>query len=74
MIRFRANPDATAYLSSVELSAREKFLKERLQDDIDDNDYDEFIAAKRFSPKPPMPIVGFSTGSSSSSSSSSMVW
>lgn len=75
LLKISSDPDAVTYLLTIELSKREKFLKERLEDDIDDNDYDEFIDTKRFTPKPPVPVSGFSAGTSSSSTSfSSTVW
>jgi hypothetical protein len=59
-------PDASKYEKTIGLSKRELFLKERLEDDIDDNDYDEFIDTKRFAPKPPKPVGSFSTCTSTS--------
>jgi len=74
-MKFGANPEAVGYRSTIDLSKREKFLKERLEDDIEDNDYDEFVDTKRYAPKPIIPIGGFSTSTTSSSStSSSIIW
>lgn len=72
VIKFSSNPEAVTYLSTIELSKREKFLKERLEDD---NDYDEFVDTKRYAPIPPKPIGVYSASTTSSSSSSSgLIW
>lgn len=44
------------YHQSLNLSKREKFLKQRLEDNIIDNDYEEFVDTKRFTPKPTKPL------------------
>ncbi|MEI6681652.1 MAG: hypothetical protein WCO44_03440 [Bacteroidota bacterium] len=63
--RFSELPDSSKYTSKVELSRKELFLRERLEDDIDDNDYDEFTH-----PKHSFPV----TTSSSVSTTSTTVW
>ncbi|MCF8267073.1 MAG: hypothetical protein K9I69_03235 [Ignavibacteriales bacterium] len=73
-INFSLDPDSTVYLSKVELSKREKFLKERLEDDIDDNDYDEFIDSKRYTPPKPVGSGVSKPGSSASSPTTTTIW
>ena len=65
-------PDVHAYLSSVKLGRREQKIREKLEDGIDDDDYDEFINTKR-SLAPKVPLVGTGTGVTSSKSAS-VVW
>ena len=40
-------PDSALYHSKVDLSKRDQFLKDKLEDDDDGNDYDEYIESKR---------------------------
>lgn len=47
LVKFSAMPESSTYSSTIALSKREKFLKERLEDDIEDNDYEEFTDTKR---------------------------
>ncbi len=74
-VKISTNPHVATYLPTIELNKRERFLKEKLEDSIEDNDYDEFTDTKRFTPKSPVPPCGYSTGTNSSSTSfSSTVW
>lgn len=47
LLRFKSMPDSALYHSKVDLSKRDQFLKDKLEDDDDGNDYDEYIESKR---------------------------
>jgi hypothetical protein len=66
-VRFLEFPDAGIYASSVKLSPKEQSILDRLDDGLDEDDYDEFVNMKSHYP-PKTPIA------SSGSSSSSTIW
>jgi hypothetical protein len=66
-------PDSAVYLPIIKLSTREQLLRDRLEEGMDEDDYDEFVSLKSHSPKPPFSGSG-SAGSTSTPLTSSTVW
>ncbi len=57
LLRFKSMPDSALYHSKVDLSKRDQFLKDKLEDDDDGNDYDEYIESKRHKSATPAPTA-----------------
>lgn len=66
VVRLSELPDATLYLSTLKLGKREQLLRDKLEDELDEEDFEELVNMKSHSSKPPT--------TASTPISSSTVW